>query len=353
LRRFEEAEALCREALQQSPDDAETCRTLGNLFYAQRRLDETRRCYDAALERHPDDAGTRWNRAMLLLLQGQFVEGWKEYEWRWRRPDARPRHFPQPAWDGQAIEGRRILIYSEQGLGDSIQFLRYLPMVEQAGGRVIFECHARLAKLLAGTPGMGEVIAGGVPLPEFDVHAPLLSLPRLFGTTLETLPSAVPYLAAPAAPVEAWRGRLAKMPSLRIGLAWAGNPRNPDDSNRSIPPSELEPLTRLPGVSWINLQKDAGPADLPIHFLGGCDDVTDTAALIANLDLVVSADTMVAHLAGALARPVWTLLPFAADWRWLLDREDSPWYPTMRLFRQPGPGRWKAVIEAVRNAISG
>jgi tetratricopeptide (TPR) repeat protein len=353
--RFVEAEACCRQAFQ--PEDPETHRTLGNIYYAQRRLEETAACYEAALRLDPEDAGTRWNRSMLLLLRGEFDEGWREYEWRWQRPDAPVRKIPQPLWDGTPLAGRRILVYAEQGMGDTIQFVRYLPMVEQAGGRVIFQCHPPLVAMLEKRAGLGQVIGLNVPAPDCDVQAPLLSLPRIFHTTLDSIPAKVPYLAAEPARVEAWRTRLASLKGYRVGVAWTGSPRNSNNYERSLDPRQLTPLLRIPGIHWISLQKEHGETDLPLHRLEGWEDVADTAAIMMNLDLVISVDTMVAHLAGALGRPVWTLLAVAADFRWLLDRLDSPWYSTMRLFRQGHPGEWEDVIrtveEALRHAVRG
>jgi len=351
LGRFTDAEACCCEVLAKDPCDAEIHRILGNVYFRQRRLDEAASCYDAALALRPDDAGTHYNRALLLLLRGQFDEGWREYEWRSRRSDARATPFLLPVWQGEPLAGRRILVCAEQGLGDSIQFLRYLPKLEQAGGRVVFQCPSPLAPWLAKQRELGEVVDFTAAAPEADLQAPLLSLPRIFRTALETIPSCTPYLSVDPRLVEAWREKLAAVPGFRAGLVWAGSPQNSEDAHRSIPNTALHSLCDVPGVNIVCLQQDVKGGELPIHYLGSWTDIEDFAAIMMNLDLIISADTMAAHLAGALGRPVWTLLRFAADYRWLLNREDSPWYPTMRLFRQPAPGDWDAVARAVADEL--
>ena len=348
--RFAEAEACCRHALDEDPRDADAHRVLGNVYYRQRRLDEAASCYDAALALRPDDAGAHWNRAVLLLLRGQFEEGWREYEWRWRRPDARPAGLLQPRWHGEALDGRRILVLSEQGLGDCIQFLRYLPMVEQAGGRVVFQCPPALTGWLAKQPGLGQVVDQQAQV-ETDLQTPLLSLPHIFRTTLQTIPHQTPYLSVEPRLVETWRGKMASIRGFRVGIVWAGSPLNTDDTNRSIPPEHLRPLWEIPGVSLVCLQQNAQAGEFPMHYVEGEENIEDLAGILMNLDLVISVDTMPAHLAGALGRPVWTLLRFAPEFRWLLDREDSPWYPTMRLFRQDSPGDWDAVVHAAATAL--
>jgi hypothetical protein len=257
----------------------------------------------------------------------------------------------QPRWNGEPLNGRRILIYAEQGLGDCIQFLRYLPMVKEAGGRVIFQCPSPLVKWMEKQAGIAEVVDLAAPPPDADFQTPLLSLPRIFRTSLKTIPSETPYLSPDRLLVEAWREKLASFEGFRVGLVWAGSPQNSEDGNRSIPPTRLQPLCEIPGVNLICLQQGPSAGELPLHHLGDWETIEDFAAILMNLDLVISADTMPAHLAGALGRPVWTLLRFAADYRWLLDREDSPWYPTMRLFRQPCPGDWDSVVETVGDAL--
>jgi tetratricopeptide (TPR) repeat protein len=352
LDRLEEAESCCREALALKPDP-DVQRTLGNVYFAQRRLREAEVCYDSALNLDPGDAGTHWNRAMLLLLRGEFDAGWKEYEWRFRLPGYPQRQLPQPLWDGTPLAGRSILLYAEQGLGDTIQFLRYVPKVVEAGGRVTLECDPRLLPLFRNLSGVNSVIAAGSSSPNTDFQSPLMSLPRIFGTTPDTIPANVPYLHVPESSVEAWRKRMEGLRGFRVGIAWTGNPCNSDNARRSVPIQTLSPLGNIPGVDIVCLQQGVAGAGtaLPMHCFSGCDEIVERAALMMNLDLVIAPDTMLAHLAGALGRNVWTLLRFASDFRWFLDREDSPWYPTMKLFRQPRPGDWETVIAAVRAAL--
>ena len=358
--RCEEAVACYRQALRLDPGHAPAHNNLGNVLRSQGRPREAAACYEKALESQPDYAEAHWNRALALLVTGDFEAGWQEYGWRLRLKGLAPRQFPQPLWDGAALGGRTILLHAEQGLGDTLQFIRYAPLVKQSGGRVLLECQAPLAPLLETVRGVDQVIPAGSPLPDFDVQAPLLELPQIFGTALATIPAEVPYLAGDPKRVARWRRKIVRPGKRAIGLVWAGNPAHTNDRNRSLPLSCFAPLARLPGVRLFSLQKGpqaaellAPPAGLRLRDLGQeLADFAETAAAILNLDLVITADTAVAHLAGALARPVWTLLPFAPDWRWLLDRADSPWYPTMRLFRQPRPRDWAAAIEKVREALA-
>jgi hypothetical protein len=273
------------------------------------------------------------------------------------------RNFPQPQWDGSPLEGRTILIHAEQGLGDTIQFIRYAPLVKRRGGTVIVECQPVLSQLLAGCPGIDRLIAQGSPLPAFDVHVPLLSLPRIFGTTLADVPAEVPYLFADAALIERWRDELAGVPGVKIGIAWQGNTRFPADCMRSIPLTHFAPLAQVDGVRLFSLQKGPGreqlaatAAYLPVIDLADRLDekaggFMDTAAVVKNLDLIITSDTAIAHLAGALGVPVWVGLALGADWRYLLGREDSPWYPTMRLFRQTRLGDWDGVFERIASEL--
>ncbi|MCU0893302.1 MAG: tetratricopeptide repeat protein [Rhodospirillales bacterium] len=334
--------------------------TLGLIRHEQGEYEAALGIYDRALALAPQHATTRANRATLLLLLGRMEEGWREYEWRWLAPGfaTRPRDFDRPAWDGSELGGRTILIHAEQGLGSAIQFVRYAPVVAARGGRVILECQPPLARLFASLVGGVEaIVRKGEPLPAFEVQAPLMSLPRLFATTLTTIPNAVPYLAAEEGLRALWRQRLAQLPAPRVGLVWAGNPNHANDRNRSLPARLLAPLLACPGLSFVDLQVGAAAAEraeLPEGALaapGEVADFADTAAIVAELDMVISVDTAVAHLAGALAKPVWLLLPFVGEWRWLRERTDTPWYPTMRLFRQRSPGDWEGVVEAVREAL--
>ena len=273
---------------------------------------------------------------------------------RFGQKDTMRRQFAQPMWDGSALEGRRILLHAEQGLGDTLQFVRYAPLVRQRGGFVILECQQTLLRLLAGASGIDRLIARGHPLPDFDCHAPLLSLPAIFRTAIDTIPAAVPYVEVAPVEVERWReiieSRAGARGGLKVGLTWAGNPRHRNDRNRSLSPRDLSALASLDQTVFFQLQKDAAAApDLEmIELLDGSSDFLDTAAILQNLDLLISVDTSVAHLAGALGRPVWTLLPFAPDWRWMTGRSDSPWYPSMRLYRQQRRKDWAEVLQRVR-----
>lgn len=355
------ARAAAERALAIRPDYVGALCTLGLIRHEQGAYEAALGIYERALALDPQHATTRANRATLLLLLGRMEDGWLEYEWRWRAPGftTRARDFGGPAWDGSDLGGRTILIHAEQGLGSAIQFVRYAPLVAARGGRVILECQPPLARLFASLAGSGveAIVRKGEPLPEFDVHAPLMSLPRLFATTLTTIPNRVPYLAAEEGLRTLWRERLAHLPTPRVGLLWAGNPNHANDRNRSLPARLLAPLFACPGCSFVDLQVGAAAAeraDLPEGALaapGEIADFADTAAIVAELDLVISVDTAVAHLTGALAKPVWLLLPFVGEWRWLMQRTDTPWYPTMRLFRQQSPGEWEGVLEAVGEAL--
>lgn len=362
------AESAVLRALALRPDYAGASCTLGLIRHEQGDYDGALAAYDRALALEPELAEARANRAVLLLLLGRLGEGWREYEWRWRVAGftTPKRAFPAPAWDGEPLAGRTILIHAEQGLGSAIQFVRYVPMVTARGGRVVLECQPPLVRLfssLAQEPGSGPItlIAKGEPLPDFETHAPLMSLPRLFATTLETIPNAVPYLTAAPRSRTLWRGRLAALARPRVGVVWAGNPKHHNDRNRSMPASALAPLLSMTGISFVDLQVGAAAhqrVDLPADAAaalrppdGELAEFADTAAIVAELDLVLSVDTAVAHLAGALAKPVWLLVPFVPEWRWLRERTDSPWYPTMRLFRQTSPGDWSGVLSAVSRAL--
>jgi tetratricopeptide (TPR) repeat protein len=349
--RFDEATAVYEQALRLRPRYAEAHTNLGSAYKEQGRLEEAVACYDYALWLQPDSATAHWNRSLAYLAQGHYERGWAEYEWRWKPKRSPPRHFAQPAWEGKALEGRTIILYMEQGLGDMIQFIRYAPRVKGRGGRVVVECPDSLCELFATVAGVDQVIAEGSQLPPFEVHAPLMSLPYLLGTRLETVPAEVPYLSAPAKVVERWRIRLAQSPAFKVGIVWQGNPRHTRDRHRSVPLRQFAPLAAVPGVELVSLQKGDAPAVL--RALGSRFRVTElseaqspdghtfaeTSAVMKNLDLVITLDTAVAHLAGALALPVRVGLSKIVDWRWLLDRPDTPWYPTMRLFRQETLGK--------------
>ena len=355
-----EAMASYQQALRLKPDYPEAHNNLGIVLVKQGRLDEAVACYQEALRLKPDYPEAHWNRSLAWLLMGRFEQGWPGYEWRWKCKEfgSLP-PFQPPLWDGSPLNGRTILVHAEQGLGDTLQFIRYVPLVHQRGGRVILMCQPPLIRLLTRSPGIERLMAHGDPVPEFDVHTPLMRLPGLFGTTLESVPADVPYLEAEPQLVEAWRHRLGSYPGFKIGIVWQGNPKFRLDRFRSTSLIQFAPLARVPGVHLFSLQKGSGAEQLaaatdrfPVTDLGsGLDDFVDTAAVLKNLDLVISVDTAIAHLAGALGVPVWVALPFAPDWRWLMGREDSPWYRTMRLFRQTRPGQWEDVFHRIAEAL--
>ncbi len=319
--------------------------------------------YGAAVAAEPDMVEAHVNLGMQLLLSGRFSEGWPEYEWRLRYPEYRGSELAARAsrWDGADLGGRTILLEAEQGFGDAIQFLRYAPLVAERGGRVLVRCAPQLAGLVAAAPGVAGAIARGAALPAYDTWCPLPSLPQVFGTRLESIPARVPYLHADAGKAVRWRARLADAAvACRVGLVWASQSEHRTAPAKSMPLAKFAALGGVEGVRFYSLQKGeaAGealqaPRELRIEDLSAdLADFSETAAVVANLDLVISVDTAVAHLAGALGKPVWTLLKFAPDWRWLLVREDCPWYPTMRLFRQVRPGDWGAPVEALAKALA-
>lgn len=362
--RLEEAAAQLRQALARSPHDATVLTNLGLILQDLGDSTAALRAYDQALAVEPDQAEARANRAIVLLQQGRFEDGWREYEWRWRVPGftTPARSFGVPAWDGAPLSGRTLFVHAEQGLGSAIQFVRYVCLIAKHGGRVVLECQPPLKRLFAGALGppggcVAEVVTKGDALPAFDVHAPLMSLPHLLGTTLGTLPAQVPYLTAPADARARWTERLAEAPRPRVGLTWAGNPNHANDRNRSLVAEALAPLGRDGRASFFSLQ--VGQAEGVAAFPAGTvtdlgpelTDFAETAAVIQALDLIISVDTAVAHLAGALAKPCWLLLPQPAEWRWLERREDSPWYPTFRLFRQCARGDWTEVVARVTAAL--
>ncbi len=360
--KLDEGVASYRQALRYQPDHVEARSNLGHALRAQGKLDEALGCYQEVLRLQPSDPEAHMSQAFAWLLLGDYAQGWREYEWRWQCKEFAHPSYPQPVWDGSPLEGRTILLHAEQGLGDTLQFIRYAPLVKQRGGRVVVQCQPVLLPVLASCAGIDEWVAQGAPLPSFDVHAALLSLPGILGTTLETVPAQVPYLSARPDLVAHWHSELGTLTAFKVGLVWQGNPRHRADRYRSIPLRLFEPLARVPGVQLFSLQKGPEPtallpASFPLTDLGAqMDDgengpFMDMAAMIRNLDLVVSVDTAPAHLAGALGVPVWLALHGASDWRWLLNREDSPWYPTMRLFRQQRYGNWEEVIARMVEAL--
>jgi Tfp pilus assembly protein PilF len=362
LDRDAEALASLDRALAVDPRHIGALNNRGSALVRLGRPADALRDFEAALAVDPQFAEARLNCAIAQLMLGQFRAGWENYEWRsrTRRLAALDRPFAVPRWTGaEPLAGRTILLHAEQGLGDTIQFARYAPLVARRGARIVLEVQAPLRALMAGLDGVDTIRVRGEPLPTFDLHCPLLSLPFAFGTDLATVPAQVPYLQAPPERIAQWRERLASLPRPRVGLAWSGSAAHRDDRNRSIALARLAPLLTVPGVSFVSLQTDTRPADRAAlaqvprlsPFADGFRDFADTAAVIAQLDLVISVDTAAAHLAGALGRPAWILLPFYPDFRWLLGRQDSPWYPTARLWRQPQFGDWDSVIDRLCAAL--
>lgn len=362
--RLTEAEAPLRRAIALRPHSASGYSDLAIALADGGRVHEALAVLDLAVALAPQDPETRHNRALLLLLMGRLAEGWPAYEVRFDTRQGRPdqRSFAQPVWRGEPLAGRTILLHAEQGLGDTIQFCRYVPMVAALGGRVVLEVQRPLLSLLAHLDSVALLLAQGDPLPPFDLQCPLLSLPLAFGTTLASVPASFPYLAAPAAVDERWRTRLpartAREP-YRIGLVWAGSPRHVNDRRRSLPFTALHPLWSVPGVTWFSLQVGPRTADLAAAPAGAIEDVgsslpdyAETAGAIGRMDAIVSVDTSVAHLAGALGRPCLLLLPFTPDWRWLRHGTASPWYPSLQLLRQDRSSLWEPVIAAVGGRLA-
>ncbi len=360
LHRLEEALASYDAALASRPDYAEALTNRGVTLHDLMRFDQALASYDRAIAQRPEDADALFFRGLSSLVTGDFEHGWLDYDWRRKAPSAKlkKRDFRQPLWLGaDDIAGKTILLHSEQGFGDTIQFCRYLPQVAARGARVLMEVEEPLCELMTGLAGTIKIIAKGDPLPHFDFHCPLPSLPLAFKTRLETIPSHAPYLRVPRQALKDWEGLLGAKRSPRIGLAWAGNAKHVRDLQRSIRLHDLLPLLEI-DATFVSLQKEirAGDAQmLAAHkvrqFAHELGDFSDTAALISQLDLVITVDTSVAHLAGALGKPVWILLTHVPDWRWLLDRDDSPWYPSARLFRQGETREWGSVVMRVRAAL--
>lgn len=344
-----EAEASIRRALELAPNNAEAHANLGYLQSQQLRLKEAEESYRRALSFSPSLAQAHMNLSHLLLRRGAFTEGWLEAEWRWRWkhfPSPR-RTFPQPQWRGEPLEGLTLFLHAEQGFGDTLQMLRYVPLAAGRGARILLEVHPELRVLAAEVSGIHCLISRGDTLPDFDLHCPLMSLPLAFRTTQETVPSTVPYLTCSTPPPD-W---IESSENLRVGLVWKGNPKNVVDRRRSLSLDLLAPVLSIPCVDFYSLQLGECVTNPFKGSLPSSANFGETAAAIAELDLVISVDTAVAHLAGALGRPVWILLPLLADWRWLSERSDSPWYPSARLFRQENSDDWGGVLEQVAFAI--
>jgi len=360
---LDEAVAAYQKAISLKRDYADAYSNLGNVLKEQARLDESIAACRQAIKLCPTLPEAHNNLAMSLLARGDLPQGWEEYEWRSKCKDfpSPRRNFPQSRWDAEPLNGRTLLLYAEQGAGDMIQFIRYLPLVAQCGGRIIVECPPELLRLFQTSGQPCQFVPRGEPLPAFDLQCPLLSLPLVFKTTLESIPARVPYLFPDPKLLEFWREKTALSASgLKVALTWAGNPACKGDRTRSLSLDALAPFSQARGVTFYSVQKGdaAGQARQPPAGLQLIDlspelhDFADTAAALCSMDLVITTCTSVAHLAGALGRPVWVMLQFAPDWRWLLDRQDSPWYPSARLFRQSARGDWNGVIRRILQALS-
>lgn len=355
------AQALERldAALALAPADAAAWNARGSGLHALGRFEDALGSYARAHALRPDDAMTHWNESLCRLAMGDYARGWAQYEWRWKWAGfPSPRlAFREPLWLGrEAIAGRTLLLHAEQGLGDTIQFIRYASLAAARGARVQLMVQKVLLLLVQGMAGVERVVGAGTPLPPADFHAPLLSLPLAFGTTLENVPAQVPYLPIDAEAAREWRRRLAPGGERLVGLCWRGSAAYLGDRERSIPFAAFARLLGIPGLRFVGLQKElhaeerAATDGLP-QFVHPGEDFQRTAQIVSALDLVISVDTAWAHLAGALARPVWVLLPQVSHWCWMHGRRDSPWYPTARLFRQPARGDWESVLDEVAREL--
>lgn len=352
-KRDDEAETAFTRAMELEPASGDASINLADLMVAQGRLAEAETVLADAMARHPLDPEIRFNRALVLLRQGRMAEGWREYECRWRLDSFQPyrRDFGKPQWAGEAFAGRTLLIHAEQGFGDALQIARLIPRVADLGGPVIVECRPGLARLFATLDQRTRVVAVGEALPGFDLHVPMMSLPACLGIDLDDLPGPMPYLSAPEPDRFA---QIGMVPGLKVGVVWAGSATRRADGRRSLCPADLAPLLAVPGIALFSLQVggDAPPPDGMVDLAPRLKDFADTAAVIAMLDLVVTVDTAVAHLAGAMAKPVWVMLSKPCDgFLWMNDRADSPWYPSARLFRQPVEGDWAAVVGEIASEL--
>lgn len=362
LRRYDEAEASYGKALAIKPDYTEALNNRANALIELGRFEEALALYETLFSGNPDYAPGHWNRSMLLLRLGSFEAGWREFEWRRKKESWLQRKLGGSEWTGEALPRKRLLLYSEAGLGDTIQFARFASSIAKVGGEITLEVQPVLAGLLASLPDVC-VIPAGQELPAFDVHLPLMSVPFVRGANLATLPTDIPYIAADPARIERWAKALPQ-DKFKVGIVWQGNPHPGIDNGRSIPLRAFAPLSAIPGVSLISLQKNHGveqlsglPAGMTVETLGndfdsGPDAFLDSAAVMMSLDLIISSDTAMAHLAGALGRPLWIALKHVPDWRWMMDRTDTPWYPTARLFRQSRRDDWNDVFMRIASELT-
>jgi tetratricopeptide (TPR) repeat protein len=360
--RLTEAVDALREAIRLKPDWGEAHCNLGGALVSQGEIESAAEVFGVALEKSPEHPVIHYNHGVLLLLRGDYERGWSEYEWRWKCSEVHvPTRIDSPAWRGEPLEGKRILLHAEQGLGDTIQFSRYVPMVAERGGAVFLCVQPETVRLLGNLRGVRQVGDNPKQLPACEAYCYLMDLPLAFGTRVESIPRTSPYLYPDPNLREKWGRKLPMGTDLKVGLAWAGRPTHASDLLRSMKLSQFAPLSKVAGVAFYSLQKGAGseqaiapPVGMNwIDLVAEIKDLADTAALISHLDLVITVDSAVAHLAGAMGKPVWILTRFAPDWRWMLKREDSPWYPTARLFRQTVPGEWGTVVERVCRELEG
>ena len=377
LDRLTEAETALRRAIALRPSDAGAYNNLGLVLQEMDRHDEARAVLELAIGLAPEDADIHYSLATGLLRQGRLEEGWAEYDWRFRINQAGGSLNAfriNPPWRGEPAAGKTLLLTAEQGLGDTLQFARYIPLMTERGLRIVVAAQAALLRTLRTLPGVAEGLVEVIDqignYPSYDLHCPMLSLPRAFNTTLETVPAAIPYLSVPSDVLAHWADHPALRRStgderVRVGLVWGGNTRHVNDTRRSLPLETLAPLLRLPGVQWFSLQVgnrslelqsaalDLPPDDGIVDLSSQLVDFADTAAVVSQLDLVISADTGVAHLAGALGKAVWVMLPRSPDWRWLISGSRTPWYPSMRLFRQDQTRNWPSVVAQLTDALQG
>lgn len=356
--RLDEALAALTKAVEFEPNRTGPHLDLGNVYWKQGKHELALAEFRRAIECDPSLAANHWSCARVLLQLGHLKEGWEEFEWRLKFKEMKlDRGFAQPQWDGSDQTGKTVLLHTEGGLGDAINFVRHVPPATKRGGKFILECQPTLMKLFANTEGIDQLVARGQRLPPFDCHMPLQGLPRILGITLENIPSRVPYLTADKNRAADFAARIPSDGKLRVGLVWCGVMYSEVDfRTRNL--ATFFPMLKLPGIRFFSLQIGEASAETPpagvdwMDFSGELKDMSDTAALVQNLDLVLSVDTSTAHLAGALAKPVWVFIPTQSDFRWLLHRTDSPWYPTMRLFRQTAAGDWSKPIKDMTNALS-
>jgi tetratricopeptide (TPR) repeat protein len=353
LDRFDEAIAAFNQSLALQPNDAQFLTNLGSALFQSSRFDEAIAASETAIRISPDFPDPHWNLALQTLLVGQYEKAWPQYEWRWKlKTNPASPHIARPRWHGENLDGKTLLLHAEQGFGDTIQFFRFLPRVAESGGQIVLECPPELEHLLAASAPQVEVVAKGSPLPQFDVQCPLMSLAGLFNIQPNTIPLNLPYIKPPEPFPAMWTERP------RIGLCWAGSPTQKNDRRRSIPLQRLAALAKFKSMNFFSLQKgdtanQKPPAGLHlIDWTQRLTDFADTAAMIQDLDLIITVDTALAHLAGAMSKPVWVLLPRVPPWHYGLAGDTSPWYPSMRLFRQSTAGDWDTPIQQISSSLN-